>query len=366
MLVFAKETAAFKLAEEPGWVSDWIAGRAEREKKVERAKVAAEKPVDLEAQAKRAAQRDSRVREGVAGCRLWLDDLLRRGLAAARTEAGSFEQVAARMVDAQAPGLAGYVRRVPEVMASGEGWDVRALDLLGRLHLLLCAAERIEQLPPDLVVDVRSALGYNQAKEEVLAGAAVADRWCVVGQVTADEERLRVRRTWLVGRNTGRRGLILDFAAGIQPLDTSLVAGVEFDGELVYYPSRAPLRALIKSRGAAERLGSSLGQVADADIETVLRRYAEGLSTVPWLFRWPVMLAGASVATLDGRWLVVDCDGRALPIRPAFARSLHLWRLVSASGGAPVTLVGEWDGECVQPISALNTTYHDLAPRWAA
>jgi hypothetical protein len=371
MLAFAGSPAAFKVQEEPGWVSEWLLGRAEKEeKKVEKAKVAAEKPVDLEAQAKRAARRDERVKDGIAGCRLWLDDLMRRGLAAARSEAaGSWEQMAARMVDAQAPGLAGHIRRMPEILASGDGWDVRTLDAIGRLHLLVAAAEKMESLPPDLMSDVRAALGYNQPKEEVLATAAVADRWAVVGQVTEDEDRLRVRRTWLVGRKTARRALVLDFAAGTQPLDTSLVAGVEFDGEIVYYPSRAPMRALIKTRGGAAPIAGPLADVVDATIEAGLRRYTEALAQVPWTFRWPIVLSSARVAAEVGKWHLIDSTSRGLPIRPAFAKSLQQWRMVSAAGGGLITAVGEWDGEYFLPVSALGGaggTYQDLAPRWAA
>src|ERR1043165_5944996 len=120
LLLFGKDAAAFKAGAEPGWVADWLASRSERaEKKVEKGKAAAEKPVDVEAQAKRAAQREARVQDGVAGCRVWLEDLVRRGLAAAQVEnAASWERTAARMVDAQAPGLAGFVRRIPETIAS--------------------------------------------------------------------------------------------------------------------------------------------------------------------------------------------------------------------------------------------------------
>ncbi|MBX9735563.1 MAG: SWIM zinc finger family protein, partial [Phycisphaerales bacterium] len=107
LLLFVKERASFKTVTEPGWVSDWIDGRAQKtEKKIEKAKAAAEAPADPEAQAKRAAARDDRVRQGVLECRTWLDDLLRRGLASAQADAASeWERVAARMVDAQAPGL---------------------------------------------------------------------------------------------------------------------------------------------------------------------------------------------------------------------------------------------------------------------
>src|SRR5262249_4559769 len=83
LLLFAGTPDASVRGAEPPWVSDWIAERVQRAtNKVEQKTRSADKPVDLESQAKRAAQRDARVRDGVAGCRVWLEDLVRRGLAA--------------------------------------------------------------------------------------------------------------------------------------------------------------------------------------------------------------------------------------------------------------------------------------------
>jgi hypothetical protein len=369
MLTFVKDAAAFPAAAEPGWVSEWIESRAERaEKKVEKAKAAAEKPVDLEAQAKRVAQREARVQEGLAGCRVWLEDLMRRGLAAAQGEnAATWDRMAARMVDSQAPGLAAQVRRIPELIASGAGWETRTLDHLGRIHLLVRAGQRLSELPAEVAVDVRTALGWNQSREEALAGEVVADSWAAVGQVVEEEERVRVRRTWLVGRTTGRRALILDFAAGLAPLEQTVAPGVEFLGELAFYPGRAPLRALVKQMGAAGGLAGELGAAADASIEDGLRRYAGALAANPWVARWPLVMAGARMVREGERWLLVDSGGAGLPLSRGFLAGLQMWRLLSASGGRPLTVMAEWDGESATPLGALDAGVHfDLAPRWAA
>lgn len=369
MFLVAKDATQFAAAPEPGWVAEWLESRAGRaEKKAERAK--SEKPVDAEAQAKRAAERELRVGDGIASCRVWLDDLLRRGLASAQSEdAATWEHAAARMVDAQAPGLAGFIRRVPEVMASGEGWEVRTLDLLGRLHLLLCAGERLGELPPDVASDARAALGFACSKDEVLAGPKVSDRWVTMGQIIEDEERLRVRRTWLVGRKTGRRALVLDFAVGLQPLAQTIAAGIEFDGELAFYPGRLPLRALVAATSGARGIERPLGDASDGTIEAGLRRYAEALAANPWTTRWPLVVSGARLARQGEAWHVVDGDGAGVPVKPAFANGLQLWRMLSASGGRAMTVLAEWDGEHALPISVMTDetcAYFDLAPRWAS
>lgn len=370
-LLFTRDAASFKAQPEPGWVSDWIAGREERaEKKVEKAKVAAEKPVDPEAQAKRAAQRQARVQDGVAECRVWLDDLVRRGLASAQRDDGaSWQRVAARMVDAQAPGLAEMVRQIPASLASGAGWEVRSLDALGRLHLLLCAAEHINELPLDFAQDVRTALGFTQAKEDALAATGVQDRWAVVGQSTELQDKLTVRRTWLIGKKSAKRALVLDFSVASQPLDATLVSGVEFDAELSFYPSRSPLRAVIKSRGESLRFGSDLGKAADAMLESGLRRYAESLAANPWLSRWPIVLANASVARLGDAWHIADSQGQSVPLHPSFATKMRFWRLVSVGGGKPMTMTMEWDGEWAAPLAVFeggSTGFHDLNVGWVA
>lgn len=420
LLLFAKQAEAFTSGDEPGWVADWMKERdARANKRAEQAARPADKPVDPEAQAKRAAQRAARVRDGVAGCRVWLEDLVRRGLAAAQADAVTeWERAAARLVDAGAGGLASFVRRIPALMASGPGWDLRTVDALGRLHLLLCAAERLDTgtLPPDLATDVRTALGWTQQREEALAAAPVADRWVAAGQVIEEDERFRAIRTWLVGLRTGRRALLLDFAAGDRPLERAIIPGIAFDGELAFYPSRQPLRALLKSRAEALDAGAVLDAiytidasgtigatdaaaavaaatdaaaahaaaghaadnaagaaaataVADITIEAGLRRYAEALAANPWIFRWPLVLSGVRPVQEDDRWFLVDRDHHGLPIRGSFAGSLDMWRLVSARAAAPMTVVVEWDGITALPIGAFAESpreFVDLAPRWVA
>jgi hypothetical protein len=371
LLLFARDAQIFSAGDEPAWVADWMSGRAERAtQKAEKAQRSVDKPVDLESQARRAAQREARVRDGVAGCRVWLDDLVRRGLAAAQGDGwADWERAAARLVDAQASGLASYVRRIPAMMASGPGWDTRTVDLLGRLHLLLCAAERIDELPPDLAGDVRTALGWTQSKDDALGAEGIDDCWNAVGQVIEEEERFRVVRTWLVGQRTGRRALILDFAHGSQPLDRSIAPGSAFHGALAFYPSRQPLRAVLKSRAESPASEPDITQSLDVTIDTGLQRYAEALASNPWIFRWPLVLARIRPVEEAGRWFLVDEQDHGLPVRSAFARSVQLWRLVSASSGSPMTVVAEWDGVSAFPIAAFGDAeadFLDLSPRWVA
>lgn len=371
LLLFAEASARFTAGAEPEWVRAWLDGRAERsENKAAKVKASAEAPVDVAAQAKRAAIRDDRVRQGVAECRTWLDDLVRRGLAAAQGNAhAECERVAARMVDAQAPGLAGMVRRIARTMSSGAGWEVRTLEHLGRVHLLLEAAGRMGELPEELAGDVRAALGYSQPKEVVLAQQGVADVWAVVGQSHEDDGRLTVRRTWLWGTRTARAALVLDFSVAGQPFDASLVPGVAFDGEVAYYPSGAPLRGLVKSRGAALQLAELPEGEGPNVIGANLERYARALGANPWLTLWPMVLPRTRVVRSGDLWLLGHGQ-EMLPLSPAFARGIHLWRLLSVTGGDEATIVAEWDGDVADPVGVIvhagGTRFVGFVARWAA
>jgi hypothetical protein len=64
--------------------------------------------------------------------------LVRNGLAELRSKpADFFESMAARMVDAQTPGLANRVRELFNALGSGQDWASNVLEAVARLHLLV-------------------------------------------------------------------------------------------------------------------------------------------------------------------------------------------------------------------------------------
>ena len=92
---------------------------------------------DPAAARRRAEQREARVAAGIMELDSWLRDQVRQGLAASQ-RAGylHWDDIAARMVDAQAPGLAERLRALAAVPHSGPGWDGRLLEEYALLRLL--------------------------------------------------------------------------------------------------------------------------------------------------------------------------------------------------------------------------------------
>jgi SWIM zinc finger len=316
-----------------------------------------------QAAARRAQERALRVAGGLAELREWLADQVRVGLAASVSAGGHAGSIAARMVDAQAPGVAGVLRSLSAVPTSGEDWPGRLLAEYGRLHLLARAYERVDTLPAGLAAVVRSRVGYTTSRQEVLTLPAITDHWLVIAVRDLVEGTVPGRRIWVRGRDTGRVAMLLTFAGNgfWQDPDTAhLRPGSELRADLHYYPGQPPLRALIGERHAdpAPAPAPALGPRSAGDIDALLADWAVGVAADPWLTTWPALLTGTPVppgaaGVADGAesagepWYLLDETGAALPL----AEQESLWTLLAVSGGHPVTVAGEWHGRRLLPLT---------------
>lgn len=357
-LLFANQSGQFSQHEPPAWVSEWLAKRAQQaEARSKPKKVETDPATAVQAQARRTAKREENVREGLEDLALWLQDLVRQGLATVQGKPASFwETPAARLVDAQAPGLARRVRELASTPATGDGWQGRLLEHLALLHLAVEAYTRLDTLPADIQADVRTVIGWTQDQDELLQQNGIRDTWIVLGKRVTEEmldpgtraSLLKVQRTWLWGTQTQRAALILHFAAPGQMLDASLIPGTSFDAELVYFPGACSQRALVKRQVSAPPPGATmLGYV---DLSTAYGAYANALAANPWLETFPLALTAAwPVETSGDQWDVRDRAGRVLPLAKAFPAP---WQLLALSGGHPLGLFGEWDGRAFWPLTA--------------
>ncbi|MFD9339352.1 SWIM zinc finger family protein [Streptomyces sp. NPDC060028] len=342
-------------AEAPDWAGEWL---AERAAKAARPAAAAAGPADPEAARRRAERRAARIGAGVTELEQRLADLLRGGLAG-QEQAGyaAWEETAARMVDAQAPGLAARARELGTIPSCGPGWPARMLEEAALLHLLDRAWLGVSDLPEPLAATVRGRVGLPssaEGEEEV-----VRDRWLVLAQydTASPDGRLTTRRIWLHGLASGRPALVLDFGPPGRPPGLALPVGLVLEAEARFRPGSAGLRADLGERFAAAEpcgaapVGVSTGAALDA--------YGAGLALDPWLESWPVVL-GPVVPIPgppgDAGWQVADAEGTsALPVAisgSAGRSRAGLWQLAALSGGDPVTVFGECGHRGFTPLTA--------------
>jgi hypothetical protein len=292
---------------------------------------------------------------GLAELDRWLDDRMRTGLAdPALARYGTWDQLAARLVDAQAGSLANRIRRLAGLVGASPDWHGDVLAELGMLHLLSQAARRLGSLPDPLADAVATTVGWQVRQADVLGGVPDTDEWVVAGRSDTREDRIEVRRHWLRGARSGRWALVLSFAAYRQSLDTSLVVGTAVPADLHRYPGPA-LRALVGIRHGEpiEPARPPAVDVAGAcdELGTLLVRE-------PWLDRVPVTVRAAVSQTVNG-WVLTDDTG-SLPLLPGGPMAT----LLAVSGGEPVDVTVEWTPHGVVPLAIhLIDSSVDIGPR---
>ena len=345
-LLFLVADGGAPTADPPDWAQSWLEGRASR---AATAATRAERPteIDPEARAKRIATRERKVAAGIDELDRWLRDLMRRGLDSTRSEGYRFwDAMGARLVDAQAGGLGRSVRGLGSAANSGDAWPHLLLEGAGRLHLLSEAYRRADQIPDDLRADVRSLVGWNVKEDELDPADAVEDRWLVIGQRIDDRGDIVTARTFLLGETSRRLALHLAFGVGAAPPTLLAIPGQAFRATMTFYPSSTPLRAAV--RPPIEPDGDITDVPGAAALATVVEEHAARLARNPFAGSWPVVI-GDVVPVLRGDQLLVrDPDGTALPLIASDVAP----RLFAVSGGHPVTLVAEWDGNWLRPLAA--------------
>lgn len=367
LLLRVDKPASFGRSPAPGWVTEWLQSRAERERKREetvqkRAAAPAEAATGddaraaAEREARRQAQRWQRIEQGAAELERWIADLMRRGLGSvAPDKLDDWHGMAARLVDAQAPGLAQRLKLAAACIGSGSHWPAQALRRLGLLVLAAHALRRRADLPAATQADLRTVVGWPLDKAELVSNAdRVDDRWYVLGcAIDEREDRLTERRVWLQGAG-GRRALLLDHAFGGRGFEHLWLVGSSVRAQLAFHPGSMPLRAIALAPPVHADPAVVLAPELDREWDAV----TEHLSACPWIPLLPLLLPAAVVLFApDGLQLRVDDQVFDLAVRPA-----DRWSLLAVGGGHPIRLMAEWDGERLTPLTAWQ--HPEASPAW--
>lgn len=324
------------LQDPPEWVLDWLQKRDTKAAMTSEPKA---EPNPEEAE-KRVNKRWGNILNGLDECEAFLTDAVSQGLIT-MASARSWDEMAARMVDAQAPGVALRLKQIGARVGVGESWGSLVTGQLGSLFLLLEATRRADSLQEDLSADVRTALGIPSRKED-LPDESMFDTWDVLGQAIDTEDRVTTCRSWLRARASGRWAMHLSFSVAGQPFDFRPVPGSALAASVKFYPSSCPQRVHPLDHEVVPfepPKGETWASALDA--------FAESLAHNPWIEQTPVHLHGARLGREGNRWFAIDHEGAAMPLAPGVP-----WALLAMSGNQPCELFGEWTGNTMRILGA--------------
>jgi len=124
------------------------------------------------------------------------------------------------------------------------------------------------------------------------------------------------------------------------------VAGETLRGEVVFYPSAAPLRGQLATREAAG--AEAAWPALPRGLGPALRGYGTALARQPWLERWPLAASHLSVERITPQQLVLATeDGIGLPIERAQTDDL-----LPLIGAGTVSVLATWDGRFARLLAA--------------
>ena len=325
LLLHSRQPNIFTQSSEPEWVTAWLSKREEKQEKQAEKK---DKPVDEAAQAKRAQAREQKVMDGIEELRLWISDIVRNGIHS-MPEKGSnwFEQMAKRMVDAQAPGLAALVRNLGNTGFYSDGWQSGFMDQLLQLYLLIEGFKNSNDPDDAILPDLRLSIGFTQKQDELKEQSGITDNWLVLSRQVSEGDNITTEKFWFYGTGTQRYALVLQFIAKGQIAQLAFTPGMHINAELVFYPSALPMRAIIKQQ---HNTGTKSTYQAFNNWNEIAAEETDAFAILPFRSERSYLIHQVKPVQYKQQWWLQDSNGQLMQLAQP---NRYIWKLLSISGG---------------------------------
>jgi hypothetical protein len=223
------------------------------------------------------------------------------------------------------------------------------MDQVVRIYLVISGFKNIEGINAPLQQDIRAWIGFTQSQEELKEKTGVRDKWMILSKQTTDEDSITVERNWLYGTQSLQYALVLQFIIRGQGSQFALTPGAFIDAELVFYPSAAPLRAIIKHQvnsSVTNNIRSFAHWKEVAETETMLG------SRLPFRTERPFIVSRLKPVQHNEAWWLQDAEMNIMRMKNSHKK---IWKILSLSGGQPLNMavigkeeqfepVGIWEG----------------------
>jgi len=276
----------------------------------------------------------------------WIFDLIRQGLAVLDGKSTLWSDISARMVDAKMGAISHKLRYLEQI--NTDDWPEKILEEFGRLYLLTQGFKNFEKIPESLQTQLQLVTGLTVRKKDLLEEEGVLDEWLILGNWQGvNVDQAAYRKVWMQGKATQQMALLVEYDYRGAGFEGTFIVGDSVKAELVFYPGVYPLRIAIKHRYPPLE-NQSTALLTDPDIETMLKTYAEALAQNPWLTVFPCALTEVIPIYHKSQFFLVDKNKHMIDLQ---TKDPGGWSLLSMSGGKPVVVFGEWNGDSLFPLS---------------
>ncbi len=356
LMAASEDPNAFGKNTPPQYVTDWIDNR-------DRRTAAKAEPRTEEQIAKSDASKEKTRHErlelmeaGIADVQRRLLNIIREGIASLDNVTHAYWQdFAARMVDAKIGGLSRRIKALSSMKEEHpDDWHERLLSELGTIYLFTKAFKNFDAIGESLQTEILIQAGMSVKKEDLLSQKGIEDDWIVMAQMeTQEEDNLTSRRVWLLGKNTGNIVLVLDFAFGNMGFSTAWMTGYTYHAEVIYYPAAYPMRVVVKNAEVNNMSSHQIGHHFKYSIREFFEMYGKVVAQNPWVGDFPILITQLTPVFNQNQIRFIDGEKKYLNSHFISEKGNHHigWKLMALSGGYPISLFGEWNGEKITPLS---------------
>lgn len=306
MIMHANSQTYFSDKNQPLWVNEWLEKRTSKSESADKtSEPAAKNPKTIEA-------RKRKVASGVEEVINVLKDIARNGMMDLPANGQTlFSNLAKRMVDAQAPGLSAIANQIEDINYYDENWSTQLTDNLLKLFLIADTYPRHVDEDTILGEELRMKIGFPKSKEELESEPGITDEWMVLSTENDHQAHLQIQKTWMIGSNTCKVALFLQFYIKSQMPEFKLLPGTKLEADLVFYPGIASQRVNIKRQGLITSLKHVNGH---KNIPMLKKAIVNEIIENPFFESTICLINDMRFGTLNDQWYLKDMDANSLLI----------------------------------------------------
>ncbi|MBK8500740.1 MAG: hypothetical protein IPL46_00245 [Saprospiraceae bacterium] len=284
--------------------------------------------------------------KGIEQLEIWLFDLIKVGLLQYDFSEDSIFEISSRMVDAKMGGVARRLRRLTSFNRSDPTWFHSVLQILGDLYLLVSVFKNKQNLSENILISAYTMAGFNLQKNDLSHLPTIDDHWLICGQEFQEEENLRSRYTWIMGAQSKRSALLLDFAFGRTDFEASYSFNRSYQAKLIYYPGSFSLRAQLLQPSPVVRI--NYYPAAFDQIDKFLDVFASAVSKNLWISEFPACLKLVSILKSGSKFLIQDQNNQQLQLGN---NPEKIWPFFATFAMQPCNIFGVWNGHNLRLLS---------------